>query len=99
MLWPVFGARAPVFDTQVAAALTGLPAQIGYSELVRRLLGVELDKGETRTDWSRRPLSPEQIAYAVDDVRLPAPCATVLVERLGRLGRRDWLEEELRALR
>ncbi len=69
VLWPVFGSIDPVFDTQVAAALTGMPAQIGYSELVRRLLGIELDKGETRTDWSRRPLSPAQLRYAVDDVR------------------------------
>ena len=67
---------APVFDTQQAAALLGFPAQIGYAELVRQLLGVELAKGHARTDWSRRPLSQEQLAYAADDVRyLPAIAA------------------------
>ena len=69
VLWPVFGSIHPVFDTQIAASLAGMPAQIGYSELVRRLMGVELAKAETRTDWSRRPLSEAQLRYAVDDVR------------------------------
>jgi ribonuclease D len=98
VLWPMFGSVDPVFDTQVAAALTGMPAQIGYSELVRRLLGVELDKGETRTDWSRRPLSPAQLRYAVDDVRHLAALHDLLVERLRELGRLEWLAEELRDL-
>ena len=98
VLWPVFGSIDPVFDTQVAAALTGMPAQIGYSELVRRLLGVELDKGETRTDWSRRPLSPAQLRYAVDDVRHLAPLRDLLVQRLRELGRLEWLAQELRDL-
>ena len=49
---------APVFDTQQAAALLGFPAQVGYAELVRLVLGVELAKGHARTDWARRPLSP-----------------------------------------
>ena len=47
---------APVFDTQQAAALLGFPAQVGYAELVRQTLGVELAKGHARTDWARRPL-------------------------------------------
>jgi ribonuclease D len=69
-LLPLTGAPlAPVFDTQQAAALLGFPAQIGYAELVRQLLGVELAKGHARTDWSRRPLLQEQLAYAADDVR------------------------------
>jgi len=54
VLFPIAGLVRPVFDTQIAAALTGLPAQIGYGELVRRLLGKELAKSHTRTDWSRR---------------------------------------------
>src|SRR5689334_17137545 len=55
VLWPLFGSLHNIYDTQIAAALTGMPAQIGYSELVRRLLGITLAKAETRTDWSRRP--------------------------------------------
>lgn len=95
VLWPAFGALAPLFDTQVAAALAGLPAQIGYSELVRRLLGIELPKGQTRTDWSRRPLSEAQLTYAVDDVVHLAPLRERLLEQLDRLGRLEWLQEEL----
>ncbi len=55
VLFPAVGPVQPIFDTQIAAALTGLPAQIGYGELVKRLLDHELSKAHTRTDWSRRP--------------------------------------------
>jgi ribonuclease D len=87
-----------VFDTQVAAALAGLPAQIGYADLVQRLLGQTLAKSHTRTDWSRRPLSPEQIEYALDDVRYLLPLKSHLEEQLERSGRLSWLSEELRGL-
>src|SRR5580693_5044996 len=60
VLLPAAGFVAPVFDTQIAAALTGMPAQIGYAELVRRVTARELSKAHTRADWSHRPLSPEQ---------------------------------------
>jgi ribonuclease D len=92
------GLTHPVFDTQIAAALCGLPAQIGYAEAVRRLLGQELPKAHTRTDWSRRPLSAEQLRYALDDVNYLLPLATRLQEELERLGRLGWLEEELAVL-
>jgi ribonuclease D len=98
VLYPVAGLARPVFDTQIAAALTGLPAQIGYAELVRRLLRRELPKSHTRTDWSRRPLSAEQLEYAVDDVRYLLPIAEELEAQLGRLGRLAWLTEELAGL-
>jgi ribonuclease D len=98
VLFPVAGLVRPVFDTQVAAALTGLPVQVGYAELVRRLLGRELAKTHTRTDWSRRPLSPEQIEYAIDDVRYLLPLKSALEEQLDKLGRLHWLTEELAAL-
>jgi ribonuclease D len=98
VLLPVAGLTRPVFDTQIAAGLTGLPAQIGYAELVRRLLGHELAKSHTRTDWSRRPLSAEQLAYALDDVNYLLPLADRLQQELARLGRLAWLEEELQEL-
>jgi ribonuclease D len=98
VLLPVAGLTRPVFDTQIAASLTGLPAQVGYADAVRRLLGKNLAKSHTRTDWTRRPLSPEQIEYALDDVRYLLPLAAQLQEQLERLGRLEWLEEELAAL-
>jgi ribonuclease D len=98
VLFPVAGLTRPVFDTQIAAGLTGLPAQAGYAELVRRLLDRELPKSHTRTDWSRRPLSAAQIEYALDDVRYLLPLAERLDEQLERLGRRAWLAEELAGL-
>ena len=94
-LLPLTGAPlGPVFDTQVAAGLLGFPAQIGYAELVRQLLGVELAKGHARTDWARRPLSAEQLAYAADDVRYLPALAALLDERLATAGRRGWMDED-----
>jgi ribonuclease D len=84
----------PVFDTQIAAALVGLAPQIGYAELVARRLGHSIDKGQTRTDWSRRPLSPEQLAYAADDVHHLLELHTSLLTELQQRGRRHWLDED-----
>jgi len=89
---------APVFDTQIAAACVGLKPQTGYAELVRTLLEVTLPKGQTRTDWSRRPLTPAQLAYAADDVRYLEAVADRLLERLERLGRTAWALEDCAAL-
>jgi len=58
----------PIFDTQLAAAFSGLDMQLGYSALVAKRLDIELPKSQARTDWTRRPLSEEQLAYAADDV-------------------------------
>src|ERR1700728_4437618 len=57
---------SPVFDTQIAAVCIGLKPQIGYAELVKTLLDVVVPKGQTRTDWSKRPLTQEQLEYAAD---------------------------------
>lgn len=89
---------APVFDTQLAATLLGLGEQIGYGRLVAELLGVELEKGHARTDWSQRPLEPEQIRYAADDVRYLGEVFLHLRERLQALGRLAWLEEDFARL-
>jgi ribonuclease D len=88
----------PLFDTQVAAALLGLPAQVGYAELVARRLGHSIDKGQTRTDWSRRPLSPAQLAYAADDVRHLLTLHAELQTALEAEGRGAWVAEETAAL-
>jgi ribonuclease D len=88
----------PVFDTQIAAALLGLPAQAAYASVVREFLGVDVKKGHSYSDWSARPLSPSQLAYALDDVRyLPALHAR-MVGRLQREGRLSWIEPEIAAL-
>lgn len=98
VLWPAAGPVRNIYDTQVAAALTGLPPQVGYAELVSRLLQVQLQKAHTRTDWSRRPLSAEQIDYALDDVRYLLPLRAALDQRLRELGRTDWFAEEMQAV-
>lgn len=88
----------PVFDTQIAAAFLGLDEQIGYGALVERELGVVLSKAHTRTDWSARPLSAEQLQYAHDDVRYLRELYPRLCERLKKLGRLAWVEEDCAAL-
>jgi ribonuclease D len=98
VLLPAVGLVQPVFDTQIAGALAGFPAQVGYAELARRLLGVELEKAHTRADWTRRPLSAEQQEYALDDVRHLMELRASLLEILGKKGRLAWLEEELAGL-
>lgn len=60
---------SPMFDTQLAAAFLGHRMQLGYGALVESYTGVHLPKAESLTDWSRRPLDPEQLVYAEDDVR------------------------------
>lgn len=84
----------PIFDTQLAAPLLGLAEQIGYGNFIREILGVELDKAQARTDWSRRPLSAAQLAYAADDVRYLADAYPQVTERLSAQGRLAWLDAE-----
>lgn len=87
-----------VYDTQIAAAFLGLGDQIGYANLVASLLDVELDKGAQFTDWCRRPLSAEQLRYALDDVRYLAGAWPRLRRRLEEAGRLAWVEEETERL-
>jgi ribonuclease D len=89
---------APLFDTQVAAGLAGLGTSLGYQRLVAALLGLELPKGETRTDWLARPLSPRQLAYAAEDVAYLLPLYERLRQELTALGRLDWALEDSAAL-
>ncbi|MHB1513731.1 ribonuclease D [Acidiferrobacter sp.] len=89
---------APLFDTQIAAALVGHDEQIGYANLVAKLLKVELTKDVTRTNWAARPLSERQLAYAQDDVRYLDTLRAALLGELERLGRVAWLVEDCAAL-
>ena len=84
----------PLFDTQLAAAFVGLGAGLGYQALVERLLGIRLEKGETRSDWLRRPLSESQLHYAADDVLHLHAAHAQLSSRLAALGRSAWHAED-----
>lgn len=89
---------SPVFDTQIAAGCIGMKPQLGYADLVKTLLDVPLAKGQTRTDWSKRPLTAAQLEYAADDVNYLNEVAAKLTERLRALGREHWLIEDCLAL-
>ena len=89
---------SPVFDTQIAALLLGYPEQVGYANLVRDELGITLDKLHTRADWSLRPLSPEQLRYAADDVVYLVDVYRQLTRKLDQLERSDWLGEDFQRL-
>ncbi len=88
----------PFFDTQIAAAMLGFGAQVAYANLVQRIHGTKLDKAHTFTNWSARPLSTEQIAYAAEDVQFLLPIHTHLQKRLHALGRSEWVREEFSRL-
>lgn len=83
-----------IFDTQIAAALLGLPPQMGYANMVEELFGNKLAKSHTRADWSRRPLSEAVMQYAAEDVEYLLPAYDALGERLDKLGRLDWARED-----
>lgn len=83
-----------VMDSQIAAAFLGVGDQVGFTTLVERTVGVELDKGAQFTDWLRRPLSDEQLRYALDDVRYLLPAWVELQRRLEQRGRLEWVREE-----
>jgi ribonuclease D len=87
---------ARVVDIQVAAGLAGLSYPMSLGNLVRAELGISVVGGETRTDWRRRPLTPSQLQYALDDVRHLLDMADRFAERLAALGRTAWAEDEYR---
>ncbi|MCG6970963.1 MAG: ribonuclease D [Gammaproteobacteria bacterium] len=88
----------PLFDTQIAATLLGFGDQLGYANLIEKLLGIKLAKTHTRTDWSHRPLGRGQIEYAMDDVRYLLQVHHIQTEALAQLGRSDWLQKDFAAL-
>jgi ribonuclease D len=83
-----------VFDTQVAAGFAGMRAQLSYEGLLRDVIGVRLRKTASFTRWDRRPLSPEQLEYAREDVLHLLALAAALQERLDGIGRLEWAREE-----
>ncbi|MDO9710483.1 ribonuclease D [Paracraurococcus lichenis] len=94
-----FGAvPTPLFDTQVAAMVAGFGDQVSYDALARSLAGAQIDKAHRFSDWSARPLSPSQIAYAAADVTHLRRIYTGLKARLEREGRLDWVAEEMAVL-
>lgn len=86
---------ARLFDVQVAAGLVDHDYPAGYASIVRRFLNVQTNKGETRTDWRQRPLSPAQLDYALDDVRHLEELWRKLEGKLEAAGRRGWMQEEM----
>jgi ribonuclease D len=88
----------PVFDTQIAAPLLGFQENPGYAMLVSSFLNVNLSKAHTRTDWSLRPLSADQLQYAADDVIYLCQIYLKMTEQLGKLGRLQWLESDFALL-
>ncbi|MBB5692115.1 ribonuclease D [Muricoccus pecuniae] len=92
------GTPQPMFDTQIAAMVAGFGDQASYDSLARALAGAQIDKAYRFSDWSARPLSPAQIAYAAADVTHLRRIYAALRERLAREGRLDWVAEEMAAL-
>jgi len=88
----------PIFDTQVAAMVLGYGDSIAYDQLVERITGHRPDKTHRFTDWSRRPLSKEQVHYAVSDVTHLRDVFAALDADLKKRGRSDWVSEEMEVL-
>jgi ribonuclease D len=89
---------SPIFDTQIAAPLLGFQDNPGYAMLVSNLLGINLSKAHTRADWSKRPLTTEQIEYAADDVIYLCQIYQIMTQKLTELGRINWLNEDFAEL-
>jgi len=88
----------PIFDTQVAAMVLGYGDSISYDQLVQRVTGDTLDKSHRFTDWTRRPLSDAQIAYALSDVTHLRDVYLKLAADLDKRGRNNWVEAEMDVL-
>lgn len=91
-------AAGPVFDTQIAATVAGFPSQVGYARLMKDLFDVDIDKSDTFTDWARRPLTPAQIEYALNDVRYLDNAYLELTAKLEKEGRSSWLAADMERL-
>ena len=89
---------APLFDTQIAAMVCGFGDAVSYQQIAGKLANARIDKSLRFTDWARRPLSEQQIRYAIDDVRHLRVIYERLSQRLAASGRAEWVAEEMAAL-
>lgn len=92
------GIPRSLIDTQIEAGLLGHAAQVGYATLAKTLLDVEISKSQTRTDWSKRPLSEAQLHYAAEDVEHLSAMHQRLRDQLLESGRYEWACEDSAAL-
>ncbi len=83
-----------IFDTQIAAGLLGHTHQIGYANLVKATLNVSISKLQTRTNWLQRPLTQQQLQYAINDVTYLSQIYLRQQEQLQQLGRHHWLDDD-----
>ncbi len=83
-----------LFDVQVAAGFVGAEYPLGFKALTDKYLGIDVSKGETRTDWLKRPLSPRQLEYALNDVRYLGDLAKILRRKLKAMDRFAWFQRE-----
>ncbi|MBT4355767.1 MAG: ribonuclease D [Rhodospirillaceae bacterium] len=89
---------SPIFDTQIGAMVCGYGESVGYDKLVRQITGIQIDKSSRFTDWSYRPLSKQQIKYALSDVTHLRTVFEALSSQLEKSGRTKWLEEEFKTV-
>ena len=88
------GVPENIFDTQIAAAFIGYSSQVGFKELLEKELNVKIEKSQTRSDWSKRPLAKAQLEYAFDDVEDLIELANSIKDKLIKLDRYQWVKEE-----
>lgn len=88
----------PIYDTQIAATLLGHGDQLGYANLVKAMMSINVDKEHSRTDWSKRPLDEAQVVYAENDVRYLIPMYRQQMQQLTKLGREMWLQADFENL-
>ena len=83
-----------LFDSQLAAAFLGIGFSLSYQSLIGSILNVEIEKNETRSNWLKRPLSESQLQYAANDVCYLLPLKDLLKEKLSKINRLQWFQEE-----
>jgi ribonuclease D len=88
----------PLFDTQIAGMVCGFGDQVGYEAMINKILNIQIDKGSRFTDWSHRPLSDKQLAYAMADVTHLRLAYKYITERIENLNRSKWVMEEMKIL-